>query len=517
MDTPAEMAGVAGDSNLDWPISNVFLGKKEPSLASALLDTGFLVLRRDVPTVDSSMLLNFYSTNTTVLREAPNGVISGTLSDGCTIGEWRVAELEGTNAFLLAVDGYERLAECDPVEAPLPRPAPSSQVGREGGGSKLWACSQYSLESTVVDDSVELEQRRVEFGHPDFAIYSCQALNRTLEQQADIGASSVEYCLPLPGFYGSPGSAAQECPEGGACCTCPNKTFATLDEGLRKLKSVDGFNYVDFCDCLAGSMPFPFPLHGFVRSEEAGFEEKLVACPTPSSCLGALAVTVELELAKVVDTAGAASSPTEEWTSNRCDSGYTGRLCKACDTDYYEISGMCLKCPDGLAARLLLTIGGGILVVVSWVFLGVYMAGTFESLNILLLYLQIGSMLQSFDMDWADEISIWAVVQQIVGWGRNDGSVSVLRWNGGAMQIVNFDVDIIGPQCVIPAYGYGWSYFLQLLLPIVVTLANGLPFAWRRHRILREVDRPVVQTKLEIGDLFNQTVARVLSFQVSAP
>ncbi|KAK3283070.1 hypothetical protein CYMTET_9213 [Cymbomonas tetramitiformis] len=327
------------------------------------------------------------------------------------------------------------------------------------------------------------------------SVFGIHALNRTLEQQADIGASSVEYCLPLPGFYGSPGSAAQECPEGGACCTCPNKTFATLDEGLRKLKSVDGFNYVDFCDCLAGSMPFPFPLHGFVRSEEAGFEEKLVACPTPSSCLGALAVTVELELAKVVDTAGAASSPTEEWTSNRCDSGYTGRLCKACDTDYYEISGMCLKCPDGLAARLLLTIGGGILVVVSWVFLGVYMAGTFESLNILLLYLQIGSMLQSFDMDWADEISIWAVVQQIV----------------------NFDVDIIGPQCVIPAYGYGWSYFLQLLLPIVVTLANGLPFAWRRHRILREVDRPVVQTKLEIGDLFNQTVARVLSFQVSAP
>ncbi|KAK3235125.1 hypothetical protein CYMTET_54644 [Cymbomonas tetramitiformis] len=210
-----------------------------------------------------------------------------------------------------------------------------------------------------------------------------------------------------------------------------------------------------------------------------------------SSCLGALAVTAELELAKVADAAVAASSPTEEWTSGRCDTGYTGRLCKACDTDFFEISGMCLKCPDGLAARLALTIGGGILVVVAWVFLGVYMAGTFESLNILLLYLQIGSMLQSFNMDWADEISLWAIFQQIV----------------------NFDVDIIGPQCVIPAYNYGWSYFLQLLLPIAVTLAYALPFAWRRHRILREVHRPLVEKSLEIGDRFDQTVAHVLSFQ----
>ncbi|KAK3235126.1 hypothetical protein CYMTET_54645 [Cymbomonas tetramitiformis] len=398
----AEMAGRPGDSDMAWPISNVFLGKKEPSLASALLDAGFLVLRRDVLTIDSSMLLSFYTTNATVLRDAPGGVLSGTLSDGCTAGEWHVVELEGTNAFLLAVDGYERLAACDPVEAPPPRPAPSSQAGREGGGSKLWACSQYSLESSFVEDSEELEQRRVEFGHPDFAIYSCQAcglgrrnhkgqceecapgsfsnttrsfacmpcapgsyqsiaaarecnkcppghhmphsghngtechpcpegfeqpasaseqcsacpkgyhaddrgtpvcercepgkysdqvgqaecsacpantknyvfginaLNGTLAQLADISASSVDFCLPIPGYYGSPGSAAQVCPEGGACCTCPNKTFATLDEGLRKLKHVDGFNYVDFCDCLAGSMPLPFPLHGYVRSEEAG-------------------------------------------------------------------------------------------------------------------------------------------------------------------------------------------------------------------------------------------------------
>ncbi|KAK3242317.1 hypothetical protein CYMTET_47989 [Cymbomonas tetramitiformis] len=304
-------------------------------------------------------------------------------------------------------------------------------------------------------------------------------------------------CLPVPGYYGVPGEDAKECPaEGGVCCTCPARSFTTLEEGLTKLKQINGFNYNDYCACVSGAIPYPYPRNGFMRSDEKGYEHRMVLCGLEDSCLGALAVETIMEIELITDlqsragmTSDIHQSRTAPYTSGRCDKGFTGRLCMRCETGFFATNDNCVRCPSGFWVKLGFTLSVVVAVVAAWIFLGVIMAGTFQSLSILLMYLQIGSMLQGFKLDWPNAVKEWAEVQTIV----------------------NFDVDLITPQCVIEDYGFEWSFYLQMLLPPIVLSFNLLLYAIGAWRIARRGDNLATRLHM-IEKLSNDRISAVTSF-----
>lgn len=105
----------------EWPIENVFVGKKEPDLADALINANvFEKLTSRTP--DSKRIVHYYRVNENLFTEE-NPVISGKIniadskclqapSDSGDV-TWFVAHVKESNAYILVVDGYRRKdSEC---------------------------------------------------------------------------------------------------------------------------------------------------------------------------------------------------------------------------------------------------------------------------------------------------------------------------------------------------------------------------------------------------------------------
>jgi hypothetical protein len=116
---PKESAALAGydrngiDANGEWPIENVFIGKKEPAIAKALIATGVLAPQSQASD-DSSLQLSWYEVDDSkfVASGAPT-YVSGSLNDPDCINSgatWRAIHIAKTNMFLIAIDDYERPA-----------------------------------------------------------------------------------------------------------------------------------------------------------------------------------------------------------------------------------------------------------------------------------------------------------------------------------------------------------------------------------------------------------------------
>ncbi|KAK3271231.1 hypothetical protein CYMTET_20412, partial [Cymbomonas tetramitiformis] len=95
---------------------------------------------------------------------------------------------------------------------------------------------------------------------------------------ADFLPNSSAQCVPKPGYYGEAGQVAASCPDGGVCCSCVDDAFVDLQDGLDRLGNIDGFNYDKYCICQSGAMPYPYPRHGYTRSEAEGYEDVMIAC-----------------------------------------------------------------------------------------------------------------------------------------------------------------------------------------------------------------------------------------------
>ena len=98
--------------------SNVFLGKKEPDLADALINDGIIKYIENKKSPDSKQLLNYYSVDRDAFKSSNvlHGTLEGSLkclnaSEPIT---WYISEINGTNAFLLTVENYLRkYKECE--------------------------------------------------------------------------------------------------------------------------------------------------------------------------------------------------------------------------------------------------------------------------------------------------------------------------------------------------------------------------------------------------------------------
>jgi hypothetical protein len=102
-------------NNGEWPVENVFVGKKEPDLADAIIAAGILI-EQSSRTPDSSQTIHYYRVNEEAFSSSTT--ISGNLNvesskclqkpiDGLEV-KWLVSLIEDSNALLLVVDGYRR-------------------------------------------------------------------------------------------------------------------------------------------------------------------------------------------------------------------------------------------------------------------------------------------------------------------------------------------------------------------------------------------------------------------------
>jgi hypothetical protein len=118
--------GTDGTEAGAWPIENVFVGKKEPDLADALIEAGIFQLHKS-RTPDSKLTVNFYRVNEEAFVVTADGttttksVLSGKLTPAtskCLQApldngdvQWFVSPVRDSNAFILVVDGYRRKDE----------------------------------------------------------------------------------------------------------------------------------------------------------------------------------------------------------------------------------------------------------------------------------------------------------------------------------------------------------------------------------------------------------------------
>eukprot|EP00854_Cymbomonas_tetramitiformis_P000943 gene943-1458_t len=386
--------------------------------------------------------------------------------------------------FCLEVNGVDSChAAQDEVGSTACRPCPEGTFADHKGSIQCKTCRTGTYANTT--GMVEC--------------YACPANTMNFQDANWIGGELEDFvpnkrenCIAKPGYYGAVGEPAVICPSGAVCCTCIEPT--SLEAGLDRLHLIEDREYDQYCErCISGTVPVPYPLNGYARSEETGGEMNMIKCPRPESCRGALAIYVEEEVlltTQLGDSTRSADAKlrTEPYTSGHCAEGYTGRLCKRCSTGYYDLGGDCFKCPEN---KELFTLGAVVLVVTAWVLLGVYMAGTYASLNLLLLFFQIGSMLQGFSMGWPASMETW-----ITG-----------------VSIVNFDVDFISPQCVIRQYTYEWSFYLQLSLPVCILVISLAKYGVRHWWVTFILTVDDFEKKAMLISSYNSMLATVLSFQ----
>jgi len=137
-------------------------------------------------------------------------------------------------------------------------------------------------------------------------------------------------------------------------------------------------------------------------------------------------------------------------TEKECEEGLTNRLCSTCADGYFDIGGIiCYKCPGGKYSfrSWMATTFGLILVFYSWYIIAVTVSGNFDAIDVTLMYMQILSVIQEFNLNWP--------------------SSTFFNWITQIFSLVNFDVDFLKPTCLME-WGYVESYYLQMAFPIIM-------------------------------------------------
>eukprot|EP00854_Cymbomonas_tetramitiformis_P003885 gene3885-4846_t len=145
-----------------------------------------------------------------------------------------------------------------------------------------------------------------------------------------------------------------------------------------------------------------------------------------------------------------------------CESERTERLCSMCDEEYMDMGKIvCIKCPEGRFSfwSFLLTFGGVALTAALWYFVGIVISGSYDAIDITLLYMQIVAQVQGFGLNWPSG-PIFDTVHLI-------------------FQLVNFDVDFLSPSCIME-WNYVYAFYVQLAFPIIMSVLSFIRYGWAR-------------------------------------
>ena len=245
-------------------------------------------------------------------------------------------------------------------------------------------------------------------------------------QNSGSNGVSIDDCVCIAGFWrpdGQSGAPCVICPEGATCAGGPQQT---------QPKTIDGY-WVSVHDngTLRG---FPFDMSRHAVSLDLGFLDKEIffRCANQAAC-------------KSNNTCA------DTWDQNSA-------MCRQCHPQLHNVVGICLSCPGGAA----LTIVEWIIVISLWQAIQ-YLCKLFPSINMLLLYCQLLSITQGFNVPWPSELYQLAQV----------------------MSIINFNMDVVTPTCAGVHWNFYSTFYFTLLLPFLFGIGHllwiGLAYLWMKN------------------------------------
>eukprot|EP00232_Nephroselmis_pyriformis_P022555 CAMPEP_0182854756 /NCGR_PEP_ID=MMETSP0034_2-20130328/1446_1 /TAXON_ID=156128 /ORGANISM="Nephroselmis pyriformis, Strain CCMP717" /LENGTH=1923 /DNA_ID=CAMNT_0024985631 /DNA_START=60 /DNA_END=5827 /DNA_ORIENTATION=+ len=249
-------------------------------------------------------------------------------------------------------------------------------------------------------------------------------------------ATGPEECECSRGFYrrdGMPGRECFPCPKGAVCDGADARPYAQMgywgDWELVDTNVTDSYSLatdlskIAFQECRTGTCDGDCGLGPSALEETESARRAIRQCRSQpdKSCSG----------------------------TNR------GPLCGRCAHGYFSLGGRCTKCRK----PAWLFVGGCLLLILlGWIAINAYASNTFDALDIMLLYLQVASMISSFNLGWHDLLinRVWSIIS-----------------------IVNFDIDFFSPECLASSpssetWSYWHGFVLQLLLLPLVVLFTAL-------------------------------------------
>jgi len=140
---------------------------------------------------------------------------------------------------------------------------------------------------------------------------------------------------------------------------------------------------------------------------------------------------------------------------NFCAPGYQGRMCYECQEGYFQFAGVCYPCSNLSSAYHVVVILIMITIATVWVMMNRLAALNVDAIDISLVFLQVLAVIGTYNLNWGPELQ--AVFS--------------------ALTFVNFNVDLLSPQCLTGQYNYFQKWLLNMALPIVYIAAIGLLYA----------------------------------------
>eukprot|EP00736_Rhodelphis_marinus_P007410 Rmarinus@m.26380 len=216
------------------------------------------------------------------------------------------------------------------------------------------------------------------------------------------------------------------------------------------------------------------------------------SCPTGGECVGGMAAPVNEK-----GYWGDQKYPTKFWecpiqsaceAKYKCATGRYGRMCGTCAADFNSFGSECMQCASSNSERVMSTILGMGGVVLTWFLINKIAASSFDSIDLLLLYLQLAALVSAFPLRWPESMSL------------------VLSGIG----VINFDVDYFSPSCVME-WDYAKGIYVQLFLPVLYSVAVFFIFLLRHYLTHRSLTRnidlsPLIQEILSFLDVTYHTM-----------
>ena len=362
--TTSEKIAIDDFDGNEWPVENVFLGKKEPDLANVLIREKVFV-KTVSQSPDSETMVYYFKTDLTVFTEA-NPVLYGVI-DQTNIGnsscldltgavdnkiKWFITHVKKSNTLLLVVEGYKRKATECTIE--VKAKAPSIKEERLNASctqdsnffiskSKSWqkvsnhfckkcAPGMFSnVTNSICQECIKGKYSEI-YGNnqcdlcPSGKYSEMKALSSCSECQ--IGLYSLEI-----GAAVFPCKPYERCPKGADC---------RLSDGLREtnLIALNGHwrlnstsrNFIDCSQAYLGTGKkkfakercCPVSIKNYTRTPVYGKD-----------------ITITTICNRTLDDNGVVS------VNSQCAKGYQGKLCATCSVNYVKNNNICRFCRGG--------------------------------------------------------------------------------------------------------------------------------------------------------------------------
>lgn len=246
----------------------------------------------------------------------------------------------------------------------------------------------------------------------------------------DKGAKDVSACTCIAGFY-KHGNRSEcfKCPTGGVCPGRDERPFSAVGYW--------GYPDVAFNTSILSAVTV-WPCEGTFQNELCVVEHisAFLQCPFKQTCMGRLDCDPNSERYDF---------RCRQDHALQCRLGYSLPLCMICERNYFNFGTSCVPCPESESLRWAMSLGLIAVVLVLWILLNNYLADSSDSIDMALLFAQIGANIGMFNLQWSPSVNNLIAV----------------------FQIANFLVDTITPNCIF-VWTYAHSFFLQLFLPFAL-------------------------------------------------